>query len=775
MHTSSGQSPTPSPDDAPDAIGVEDARKTLPALINAAQNGNFTTIRFDTHCAKIIGIVPGADLAGLPRFGVRDTREKLSALVTSAAGQPSVITRNNKPVALLVSAHAPARPVSSRVLATVGESITDVIGPDGADQHAVRLSTGIASIDHAAAVLRPGCLTLVVGAPGAGASLLVLSAAAAAALDSKVHVLYAASGLRRTDITARIIAARAGVDYQRLRASTLTPAERQQVLDLDAALREAPLLIDDGGGLDVDAIAEVIPAVEGLALVVVDRLQTEAHADLPLSGDRVPQAVRDLAQLAGRHQIPILAALDSSDHASALALGADLVLALSRTGADVNLAITEPDLGLPTTVALTLDAAHARLTNRTEAAPNAVAGPTAEPTRAEAQHTPVPQPARQASQAASAAAPAAAQHPSEGSLAAAESPASTVTSGTGREEAESPVDAEFPALSESEIGSSGVEELRQMIRQWVLEAAELHGGDVEAMKAALKKRAIPNVMELFARSRVGSRYDHTAFPPGLDILKKKSRNGPDEIWEARPKWISPSSLTGPQRLAEALDINGAYLSAFKCHLPIGKLQHSLAGIYDPKTDGVVKITPPRWDHPTLPNPMGDRKEPGPVWITTATLRLLLRIAKLGLCDVPKIHESWVAYSSENLLETLRITLRDARQHAIGDDDDITLLYVKTMYSKFVSTIGESNTNSKMRRPDWMHIIRTQAFANLWWKAHKAHEAGLEVVGIEGTDEIRLFGDWRSATSKNGTLLFPVGRGLTEVKPKPESNKMIGGE
>jgi hypothetical protein len=314
-----------------------------------------------------------------------------------------------------------------------------------------------------------------------------------------------------------------------------------------------------------------------------------------------------------------------------------------------------------------------------------------------------------------------------------------------------------------------------MVRQWVLEASEKHGGDVDAIEAALKKRAIPNVMELFARSRVGSRYDHTAFPPGLDILKKKSRNGPDDIWEARPKWVSPSVSTGLPRLAEALDINGAYLSAFKCHLPIGKLQHNPTGSYDRKTDGVVLITPPAWTHPHLPNPLGDRKEPGPYWITTATLRLLLRISKLGLCDAPKIHESWVAYSSENLLETLRVALRDAREDAIQDSDEITLLYVKTMYSKFVSTIGESNTNSKMRRPDWMHLIRTQAFSNLWWKAYKAHEAGLEVVGVEGTDELRLVGDWRAVKTRTGTLLFPEGRGLAEVKPKPESDKLIGGE
>ncbi|GAA3289103.1 hypothetical protein GCM10020295_00160 [Streptomyces cinereospinus] len=80
-----------------------------------------------------------------------------------------------------------------------------------------------------------------------------------------------------------------------------------------------------------------------------------------------------------------------------------------------------------------------------------------------------------------------------------------------------------------------------------------------------------------------------------------------------------------------------------------------------------------------------------------------------------------------------------------------------MYSKFVSTMGESNYNRELYRPDWMHIIRSQAFANLWMKALKAHDAGLTVVRAMGTDELHVIGDWRR--------VFPEGRGVTEVKVK----------
>ncbi|EPH41124.1 hypothetical protein STRAU_5776 [Streptomyces aurantiacus JA 4570] len=57
----------------------------------------------------------------------------------------------------------------------------------------------------------------------------------------------------------------------------------------------------------------------------------------------------------------------------------------------------------------------------------------------------------------------------------------------------------------------------------------------------------------------------------------------------------------------------------------------------------------------------------------------------------------------------------------------------------------------------MHLIRSQAFSNLWMKAYKAHDEGLTVVRAMGTDELHVIGDWRA--------VFPEGRGVTEVKVK----------
>ncbi|MGW4994275.1 helix-turn-helix domain-containing protein [Streptomyces mirabilis] len=298
-----------------------------------------------------------------------------------------------------------------------------------------------------------------------------------------------------------------------------------------------------------------------------------------------------------------------------------------------------------------------------------------------------------------------------------------------------------------------------LIGSAVAAALAEHAGDVDAATAALVKRAIPDAMALLDHTRKGGRYDIVAHPWLPDILRKQSARGADQIWEARPKWTRPE-LPADQHEVTALDVNGAYLSALKTHLPLGQLEHSTGDHHDRRRAGVHLITPPVWDHDAvLPNPIGNRDEPGPLWVTEPTLRLLLRLAgpKYGLCDPPEIHESWTSGATEGLLEKFRIVLKDARDRAIGEDDEVTLEYVKQMYSKFVSTLGESNYNRELYRTDWMHLIRSQAFANLWTKAFKAYDEGLMVVRAMGTDELHVIGDWRA--------VFPEGRGVTEVKVK----------
>ncbi|MFK3735023.1 helix-turn-helix domain-containing protein [Streptomyces sp. NPDC088090] len=396
-----------------------------------------------------------------------------------------------------------------------------------------------------------------------------------------------------------------------------------------------------------------------------------------------------------------------------------------------------------------------------DAAP-ALAAPVAAPAAAASAPAPAPAPAAPVGAACSAAVvpPAA---PAEAAPApAATAPAPVAPVAASAPAASAPA-APAPAPDTRWKGTAGYASgsVMEQITDRVHDVLAEQGGDLAAAEAALIKMAIPDVMALMKSSRVGGRYEHSEFPPTAEILRKKSQKGADEIWEGRPKWRNPeifkAAKNGERFEVTALDMNAAYLSALKCWLPIGQLREDTSGVHDRKKAGVHLITPAGWDHTDLPNPLGNRVEPGELWVTESTLRQLLDCARQGLAEAPVIHRSLVSGATEALLEKMRRALAEVRRNALVEGDELTVTYVKAMYSKFVSTIGESSANREIRRPDWMHIIRSKAFANLWMKAHKARTAGLQVVQVSGTDELHLTGDWRE--------VFTEGRDLAQVKVK----------
>lgn len=244
------------------------------------------------------------------------------------------------------------------------------------------------------------------------------------------------------------------------------------------------------------------------------------------------------------------------------------------------------------------------------------------------------------------------------------------------------------------------------------------------------------------------------------------------------KWTNPTVPEGTE--VHRLDTNAAYLSATNTQLPLGQLVHEFGSVFEPNRSGLYLITPPEWHVRELPNPLGQREEPGQLWVCRPTLQLLLDCSqKWSLCDEPQIHESWTSGSTDAVFRKWREAVRDARTAAIASGDQLAELYIKAMYSQTISTL-DGKKNRHIRRRDWRHIIHSQAFSNLWRKAFKADSAGLTVYRAMGTDELHVVGDWRAAVitvkSKTGTRYvpaFPEGRGLAEMKLKPVIDRETG--
>jgi hypothetical protein len=657
-----------------------------------------------------------------------------------------------------LAATAPRTPRRLAALAQALDTVLPTTVPTGettTPTPLMGLSTGIRALDDVLGGLQPGRFYLVAAAPGAGSSLIATAAARTSALDQHQPVLYAASGLTRADIAARIVAAHLPVDYRRLRAGRLTPTEQDDTAALHHHLAQAPLYIDDGTDLTTDAIAESVPDLPGLALVVVDRLQTTEDPRLPLSGpSQITDAAQALAHLARTHELPVLAAVDTDDPQLIAALSLDITVTLARDADQIHATITERDLGPQATLTLHADLAHARITDPTHPYASAVTPtsapqtPPAAPPRAPAQ---TPQASLQAPTS-----PLPDPTPTE--------PAPTARTAAPRRPSSRRTTA--PPPPQGGYANRDYSYFTGMITRAVDEALHDHDGDITAATEALVKKAVPNAMALFEATRVGGNYEHTVYPETLEFLRKKTKDGADEIWEGRHNWTNTHLMdalqngTHPPITVNALDTNASFLSAFKTHLPIGALIHDPHGGFDLKRSGIYRLPArPTWHHPDLPDPIGNRREDGPVLLDDATIRLLIRCARLGLCEAPHITECWTSGASEGLLEKFRRVLTEARTSALETDDTVTVEYIKAMYSKFTSTIGESSVNRDIRRPDWMHIIRSQAFANLWYKSHRAHSNGLIVVRVRGTDELHVAGDWRT--------VFTEGRLTTQMKQKDQ--------
>ena len=731
---------------------TEEARTDLFNLVKAAEEGEATVIIRGDAAAVLAPLARleatwqdrQPPIAATP---VTLARKNLGDLITAAStGTAHILTRNRRPSAVLLPVDAddvvPLGGTSGQTPPATGSpvgrqrltALADVLTSDTAHRSKA-LSTGIPSLDRATGGLLPGRLVLVAAAQNVGGSLLALSAARSVAVTTARSVLYIASGLRASDVGDRLVSGSASVDYQRLRSGMLAPDEAARVNEARAALTaDAGLYIDDGADVTTDIIRGSATDIPDLALVVVDRLQWQAKS-IPLSGAEASiAAVHNLDTLARDLGLPVLCIIDTDDANALTQINAPQTWLLTRTGAQATLRILDRDLGPVGTVPLLAEMPYARFTD------------------APAQPTPLPAPATAAT--------------------AKPRPTVTVTSTP-------PDHAGADAGGDSARRVSPHEkhgDLRDMLDLRVDNALREADGDVDAAIALLAKSSIDDGMAIFMRSRVGARYDPRMHGERYTFLTKPNPKGSDMVWEGRPKWTNRELLAAIRNgdrdeiQVSALDINAAYLSALKAHLPIHKLERCDTQQFDRRKSGIYVATPPEWRRTDLPNPIGDREEEGPLHLTDATMRLLLRCAELGLCEAPEIHEAWLAKESETLLDNFRQTLADARAQAIraGGEGrhEVMVESLKDMYAKFVSTMGESSSNRDIHRVDWMHIIRSQAFANIWYKAHKAHTAGLVVVKMFGTDELHLSGDWRNALDpKTGVNIFKEGRMLNEIKEK----------
>ena len=167
------------------------------------------------------------------------------------------------------------------------------------------IATGHGELDETlAGGLRAGSVSLVAGIPGIGTSMFCLGIARRAALADGLPTVVIAPDATEKEIFARILSAEARIPINHLRSGSITPDDVVKAQRKQAALVEAPLLVNANWYRPATTEA-VVASVEGwiphgVQFVVVDgTYQAE-----PFTRD----LVRGLRSIAQRSQASILVA-----------------------------------------------------------------------------------------------------------------------------------------------------------------------------------------------------------------------------------------------------------------------------------------------------------------------------------------------------------------------------------------------------------------------------------------------------------------------------------
>lgn len=176
---------------------------------------------------------------------------------------------------------------------------------------AAGLPTGFRGFDKATSGLGAGDLMILAARPSMGKTTLAMNIAEHVAFERKQGVAVFSMEMSAEQLGFRVISSRSGVALGSLRSGDLNDTEMDALTWTIGRLRDAPLFIDETGGLspmDLRAKARRLKMRENIQLLVVDYIQL---MQVPGKGDNRVQEIseisRQLKALAKELSIPIIA------------------------------------------------------------------------------------------------------------------------------------------------------------------------------------------------------------------------------------------------------------------------------------------------------------------------------------------------------------------------------------------------------------------------------------------------------------------------------------
>ncbi|ATB41433.1 replicative DNA helicase [Cystobacter fuscus] len=175
------------------------------------------------------------------------------------------------------------------------------------------LSTGYVDLDNQLTGLHPGELIILAARPGVGKTSFAMNIATHVALQEEARAAAIFSLEMPADqLLMRLLASCARVDMKKLRGGRLTPHDEEKFQEMAGKLYNAPLYIDDSGGLspfDLRAKARRLKQRDPrLSLIIIDYLQLMHQKGKVESRQlEISEISRSLKQLSKELEVPIIA------------------------------------------------------------------------------------------------------------------------------------------------------------------------------------------------------------------------------------------------------------------------------------------------------------------------------------------------------------------------------------------------------------------------------------------------------------------------------------
>jgi replicative DNA helicase len=197
---------------------------------------------------------------------------------------------------------------------TLGEALKDYFDElDKLHQNKGDISgvpTGFRDLDQVTRGFNKADLVIIAGRPAVGKTSFALSIALGAAVKYKVPTAIFSLEMSAEQLVQRLLCGEANVDMQRVRSGYIDDFEWHRISEAFGTLSEAPLFIDDSGGLTANELrikARQLKTEEDVGLIIIDYLQLMQGSGRENRVQEVSEISRGLKMLARELGVPVLA------------------------------------------------------------------------------------------------------------------------------------------------------------------------------------------------------------------------------------------------------------------------------------------------------------------------------------------------------------------------------------------------------------------------------------------------------------------------------------